>query len=895
MKRIYLTTLLLVLGVFGSFAQTRMATNKYGVIMQGQLHHEPAIERVAPMKVTAEELLGCPDSSVLGGEYQDDAAFTGFQSSDQGRPDLSTKFYQHFSGNYYKVTGVRFIGQFNYWDAENYGWYYCDDRAGIDSTGEMTKPVRFEISFYKEDKDGMPGECVYTKEFDLLGENTGVQLGDDEEGYQDLYAFTVSLGDTVKMESGYLSVSAVDMGDSPTCWFSVFTCSSSMDFGLIQYDGADFDYAMNPMIFCLNGNGDMAAQKSLKLSRVLAPTSGEKGKYATVQVELENAGAKPINDAVLQLWEDGKCIAQENVDVALPSLDSYKYTFTQRVDCSDPTNHEFEIRNVTPGDEKLCAQSIYFNVDNTVSESVDSSYSETCNYNYIKEVKFGTVDVKSEGTNYSDYSDQIATITPGDSLTLEIVPSSMYAYTNAWVDWNEDNTFSEDERVSLVAADTSYVGTLVIPQNKGITEGLKPLRIVSSYDTQKATGQYSYGETEDYSIEVARKQGAPALVCNVDTIDETLDAGNVARDINISNTGAEALTGDFTVEYQLDGYPSSYRPTSAIATTDAPKMIKARIADAKRGAMPKAGADTKYTLRYDKGDYATIGITNSDTATYANVYPGKMLSNLKGMQLSSVDVYVGDVAGSNSIVVYGQGSQTSAGAVLSEQSFQPVDHAWNHVQLDKPVIIGDEDLWIGYKTAGFAENKYYVGIDEGPAVRGFGDVINIGGNYWWSMGDLGYDEDYCIRGNVTGEPTPAISWLTLSDSKISVDNAASADVKASLDGTSLEQNKLYSAIIKIETNDDLVGRKEIPVYVHKGELNAIEEVSNDQSTISMRANSIAVSSNKTVKGLSLIATTGQLFKRSRGNIIRTNGLHGIYLLQIDYADGTKSARKVLLR
>jgi hypothetical protein len=44
----------------------------------------------------------------------------------------------------------------------------------------MTTPIRFEVSFWKEDEKGYPGEKVYSKEFDLIGEKTGVHDGDDE-------------------------------------------------------------------------------------------------------------------------------------------------------------------------------------------------------------------------------------------------------------------------------------------------------------------------------------------------------------------------------------------------------------------------------------------------------------------------------------------------------------------------------------------------------------------------------------------------------------------------------------------------------------------------------------------------------------------------------------------
>jgi hypothetical protein len=64
----------------------------------------------------------------------------------------------------------------------------------------MTKPVRFEVSFYKEDENGIPGEKVYSKEFDLIGEKTGVTYDLYDEGTSNIYAFSADLGEEVKME-----------------------------------------------------------------------------------------------------------------------------------------------------------------------------------------------------------------------------------------------------------------------------------------------------------------------------------------------------------------------------------------------------------------------------------------------------------------------------------------------------------------------------------------------------------------------------------------------------------------------------------------------------------------------------------------------------------------------
>ncbi|MBD5310786.1 MAG: hypothetical protein HDS13_01285 [Bacteroides sp.] len=42
-----------------------------------------------------------------------------------------------------------------------------------------------------------------------------------------------------------------------------------------------------------------------------------------------------------------------------------------------------------------------------------------------------------------------------------------------------------------------------------------------------------------------------------------------------------------------------------------------------------------------------------------------------------------------------------------------------------------------------------------------GILTTIGGDTWWSLMELGIDHNFCIRGNVSGDCTAALKWLTL--------------------------------------------------------------------------------------------------------------------------------------
>lgn len=267
------------------------------------------------------------------------------------------EYYQYFDDCFYTFNEVRFLGFFNYWDEEDESWIYCHERGEMDEDFNMTKPVTFTIGIYEEGEDGLPGKCVMQKDIDIIGEKTGVVLeGYGDEGNSPIYEFRAPLGQTINLEHGYIQINAKDMGDSPSCWFAVFTVGGNLT--ALQKDIINESYSgQNACAFCLYGDGSYNADKALQIERFMTPLSSASGKYEKVQVELTNIGKNAISDARLELYVDGVLVATEDVNATIEPFESYKYTFTARADCSGG-KHVVTVKNVTPGDELKSYQSL---------------------------------------------------------------------------------------------------------------------------------------------------------------------------------------------------------------------------------------------------------------------------------------------------------------------------------------------------------------------------------------------------------------------------------------------------------------------------------------------------------------------------------------------------------
>lgn len=853
----------------------------------------------AMAKTSIDEKLGCPEGTVFGGEHKESmGGWTGYSNADEGRAEIGTCFYQHFTDCYYKFHGVRFLGMFNYYNAEEMRWIYCSDRGGINDKGEMTKPVKFRVGFYKDNgEDGLPGDMVYSKEFDLVGEKTGVKIGNELEGITDVYAFTTDLGEEICMEHGYMQICAVNVEGEPVdCFFSLFTTSTSPGHSMVSMDFHDGDKPqwMQQMscVYCFDGNGSFIADKAVKFNRILSPGVVEKSKFGKVQVELTNIGASDIDNVELQLWQDNKLIATEKVQATIKSLDTYKYTFNARIDCSEQGKHNIVIKNVTPNSEFIAEDNISIEVENSNEITYANSKSQTSR-SFITRVQVGDITNETAASKYTDYSYMTTVIYPGQQLSLEVGAKDDKSFIGAWVDWNSNGKFDETEAVTF----KDGKGIIEIPASADIQPGEKRLRIVLSIDKPKPEGTYFCGETEDYTIVVKNTPGTPTVGMGAEDVIMEANGDKQSVGLDITNNGKGTLSADVNFSYILPNAPTS---NYSMKKSNVPNELKNRIVrktTAKASDNNNTDEATQYVLRYDNGQYDIIGITNAPTAVYATYYPGQMLSSLKGMKVSSIDIYVANPARENSIVIYGEKDQNNSGDIITEQAFTPQSNAWNHIVLDNPVTIGDKDLWIGYKVKGIKNDGFCIGIDNGDGIIGFGDMVYVN-DYWWSMVDLGMNNNYCIRTNVTGERTAAINWLSVDKKHINVEGGKSEKLTVSADASKLNASTLYEAKIEIKSNDELRSTIYLPVYIVNGKATGIIAKENTGgANVRFSGNELSISSEKTIDNIQIFDMAGKLANRIKvgGTVVNTTvgGVNGsLYILNVNYADGSKSTIKI---
>jgi Zn-dependent metalloprotease/chitodextrinase len=138
-----------------------------------------------------------------------------------------------------------------------------------------------------------------------------------------------------------------------------------------------------------------------------------------------------------------------------------------------------------------------------------TSKGSNSSYEWIDYVSFGGM-TNTTGNNggYADYTSLTANVVTGSSNQLLIsagFSSSSYTeYWAIWIDYNQDGTFSDTEKIASGSSSSSsnLSATVTIPTNALL--GQTRMRVSMKYNSaQTACETFSYGEVEDYTVNIS--------------------------------------------------------------------------------------------------------------------------------------------------------------------------------------------------------------------------------------------------------------------------------------------------------------------------------------------------------------------------------------------------------
>jgi PKD repeat protein len=166
-----------------------------------------------------------------------------------------------------------------------------------------------------------------------------------------------------------------------------------------------------------------------------------------------------------------------------------------------------------PGSSDTETKTGYINVINCTYCAAGGT---TGNEEWIGNVTFNTINNSSSaGTGYTDYTAISTNVNPGSAYSASVTCGSIGSWTEyIWIffDFNQDCDMvdaGESYNLGTVTGPGTLTTTVTIPS--GATLGTTRMRVMLKYagNPTSCENGYSYGETEDYTINVQGTSGPP--------------------------------------------------------------------------------------------------------------------------------------------------------------------------------------------------------------------------------------------------------------------------------------------------------------------------------------------------------------------------------------------------
>ena len=232
----------------------------------------------------------------------------------------------------------------------------------------------------------------------------------------------------------------------------------------------------------------------------------------------------------------------------------------------------------------------------------------------------------------------------------------------------------------------------------------------------------------------------------------------VTRTMSITNTTEGPLYLDFLIT-STNGTPPKSSSQPEWLSPEPPSnttQIDEIKTDPSSGNM--ASSDAEIILQYDTGNNANaLGLVGGGDFFVGAFWPAVSLNPYIDFEITEVEVFINDIGAINfELMIWDENSN-----IMYQQPFIPPAVGWYTVVLDTPLTIdGTEGLIVGYSIVGSVDGEHPAGMDEGPVVAGFGDLISFDGATWNTLSGYGINRNFNIHTKIVGEFT---TWNVTTD------------------------------------------------------------------------------------------------------------------------------------
>lgn len=195
------------------------------------------------------------------------------------------------------------------------------------------------------------------------------------------------------------------------------------------------------------------------------------------------------------------------------------------------------------------------------------AYTDNSNEEYIVRVELNNNAFLSDNSTYSDFTSIILTnLNRGSNYTLNVsghTISSFQEYVMAWIDFNNDKTFSNDEEIVLgsqmFSGDYTFSKMFTVPNDANLSE--VRMRIYLKWGSEPSSCEISsYGEVEDYRVKIVEDTNPPIIsvqdygVGYIETGSQVVISASVYDVSDVSSVYADIESSDGSVIARIELY-----------------------------------------------------------------------------------------------------------------------------------------------------------------------------------------------------------------------------------------------------------------------------------------------------------------------------------------------------
>lgn len=167
-------------------------------------------------------------------------------------------------------------------------------------------------------------------------------------------------------------------------------------------------------------------------------------------------------------------------------------------------------------------------------------FGQSASFEWIQSVSIGTINnVSGSNEGYAFFDGITTRLDTSEAYTITVTPGFSFGpgnlWMNAWVDFNQDGQFSDDERILSALDDGPVTNTFTVP---GVALGETRLRVALTLGLQSSScGSFFYGEVEDYCVRLSSRE-IPCLIPSwFDTVAVSATTASVAWDSVATSIG----------------------------------------------------------------------------------------------------------------------------------------------------------------------------------------------------------------------------------------------------------------------------------------------------------------------------------------------------------------------